>query len=78
MKGKAKSLLKRKVYVERASGELRESCAFVKFQSFIRGQFSGPLSSLRLITLLCNPWLFVPVPSSPEVAHTPQPKSILT
>ena len=35
-------------------GELRESLAFGKFKSFIRGQFSGSLSSLRPMTLLCS------------------------
>ena len=51
---KVKGLLRGKVDVERCMGELRESLAFGKFKSFIRGQFSGSLSSLRPMTLLCS------------------------
>ena len=39
--------------MERCTGELRESCLW-KFISFVRGQLSGSLSSLRPIILLCK------------------------
>ena len=57
--------------MERCMGELRESLAFGKCKSFVRGQLSGSLSSLRPMALLCSPLVnlsrYLPLGSG----HTP-------